>query len=78
MLITYLQYLTLKKCNKFFRKINDLHPNLKYTDEKTKKWSLLILDFRIPTMNTNLDTFVYRKPTNTNIVTNWKYNTPNV
>ena len=56
--------------DKFLSHINNQHPNIKFTVEKTIN-SLPFLDTEININGDNFESWVYRKPTNTGVVLNF-------
>ena len=56
--------------DKFLSHINNQHPNIKFTVEKTIN-SLPFLDTEINIKGDNFESWVYRKPTNTGVVLNF-------
>ena len=65
-----------RKCDNFYTKMNNVHPNLKYTIEKPKIGLLPFLDVKVQKIGTKLQTSVYRKSTNTNMLINWNAKAP--
>ena len=59
----------------FFEKLNKAHPNLQFTMEVSTT-SLPFLDTSIAIKDGNFDVTVYRKPTNTGVVLNFKATAP--
>ena len=57
-------------CSRFFETLNSQHPNIKFTCE-TGPSSLSFLDVKIVVNENGTDTFVWRKPTNTNLLLNF-------
>ena len=61
------------EANEFFRYLNERHPNIKFTDEKENLNKLPFLDVQIEKLeNGNFQTSVYRKPTFTDLLTNFR------
>ena len=59
----------------FMNVLNSLHPNLTFTVEVGKN-QLPFLDVQVELLNTQINTWVYRKETNTNVIMNFKDVTP--
>ena len=64
------------KCEQFFSYINTLHPNLRFTAEYPQG-SLPFLDVEVSLLEGNIQTSVYRKPTNTGVLLNFNSVAPN-
>ena len=56
--------------NNFLDRLNNLHPNLRFTYELWDNGRLAFLDTEISIHNGNFKSWVYRKKTNTNVVLN--------
>ena len=57
-------------CTKFFNLLNSQRNNIKFTVELPSD-TILFLDVEIRLNETGIDTWVYRKPTNTNLILNF-------
>ena len=67
---------SMEKCEQFFRYINTLHPNLRFTVEYPQG-SLPFLDVEVTLHEGNIQTCVYRKSTNTGVLLNFNSIAPN-
>ena len=52
----------------FYNKMNTIHPNLQFTLERPNDNKLPLLDTEIKKIKNQLQTSVYRKPTDTNLI----------
>ena len=52
----------------FYNKMNTIHPNLQFTLERPNSNKLPFLDTEIKKIKNQLQTCVYRKPTDTNLI----------
>ena len=64
--------------NSFFDFINDIHPNMKFTkDEALNDCSFPFLNVEVKINDSVFDSWIYRKPTHTNVFLNYKAMAPN-
>ena len=70
--MTYLLYIfdNLDHCTKFLDLLNSQYNNIKFTVELPSN-TIPFLDVEIRLNETGIDTWVYRKPTNTNLIFNF-------
>ena len=54
--------------NNFYHEMNTLHPNLQFTLERSNNNKLPFLDTEVKQLSNRLQTSVYRKPTDTNLI----------
>jgi hypothetical protein len=57
-----------KDADQILSKLNTLHPNIKFTEEKEKDNKINYLDLTITREKQNLKYAIYRKPTNTSLI----------
>ena len=64
--------------DQFFQFINSVHPSMKFTKEMaSENSSFPFLNVEIKINNNTFDSWIYRKPTNTNVFLNYKATAPN-
>ena len=70
-------YIKEKDIDKVLKAINDHHDNIKFTYELESDNELSFLDVKIRRFGNNIQTSVYRKPTNTDLYLHWNSFAPN-
>ena len=63
-------------CDRFYERLNSLHPALRFTREEEQEGSLPFMDVKVIRTTNGMATSIYRKPTFTGLYTPWDSYSP--